>query len=169
MIYVFIPCPRCNATGFLPQYSHVDNGGCFRCFKSGYCRVPVYYGRCSVHVGKDNVIQVRDYFKMTRRELIDLVAVLLKRDLHDGRTIATLGVILGMVDKTFRERGIRAFRIRNGRRTDRKALWEIKSEVYLRWGCLREGLDARESRAIEMMEQANESLRQSNAMLEGFL
>ena len=74
---------------------------------------------------------------MTRRELIDLVAVLLKRDLHDGRTIATLGLVMGMVDSAFRERGLRAFSIRSGRRTDRASLLEIRSEVYRRWGCLR--------------------------------
>jgi hypothetical protein len=122
-----------------------------------------------VFVGKEDSVQVQDYFRMTRRELIDLVAILLKRDLHDGRTIATLGVILGMVDRKFRNRGTRAFSIRGARRTDRASLLEIRSEVYRRWGCLRIGLEAKEEQAREMMERANESLRQSVELLEGLL
>jgi hypothetical protein len=169
MTQVFIPCPRCNATGFLPQHSHVDNGRCFRCFGSRYCQVSIYFGKCQVFVGKEDSVQVQDYFRMTRRELIDLVAVLLKRDLHDGRTIATLGVILGMVDRTFRNRGTRAFATRGARRTDRASLLEIRSEVYSRWGCLRIDLEAKEEQARKMMERANESLRQSVELLEGLL
>lgn len=169
MTRVFIQCPRCNATGFLPQHSHVDSGKCFRCFGSRYCQVPIYFGSCQVLVGKEVTIQVKDYFLKTRKELIDIVAILLTRDLHDGRTIATLGVILGMVDPPFRKRGNRAFNIRNGRRTDRLSLVEIQSGVYRRWGCLRAGVEVVESRAIELMKRANDSLRQSNTLLEGLL
>jgi DnaJ-class molecular chaperone len=28
-------CPRCNGSGYLPQYGHVENGICFRCRGNG--------------------------------------------------------------------------------------------------------------------------------------
>ena len=28
---VFVACPRCGGTGYLPQYSHIEGGICFKC------------------------------------------------------------------------------------------------------------------------------------------
>lgn len=30
-----IKCSRCNGSGYLPQYEHVENGICFRCWGEG--------------------------------------------------------------------------------------------------------------------------------------
>lgn len=30
--YYYLKCPRCNGTGYLPQFKHVEDGICFKCF-----------------------------------------------------------------------------------------------------------------------------------------
>ena len=85
-----------------------------------------------VRIGAD-VIPVKPYLEMSRGDLIDLTAKLLKTP-KDGRSIAVLGIILGTVDLRFHERGVRAFCRRSKVQKDRDALRDIIAEVFDRWG-----------------------------------
>ena len=85
-----------------------------------------------VRIGAD-VIPVKPYLEMSRRDLIDLTAKLLKTP-KDGRSITVLGIILGTVDLRFHERGVRAFCQRSKVQKDRDALRDIIAEVFDRWG-----------------------------------
>jgi hypothetical protein len=34
-----IPCNRCNASGRLPQYNHIEGGICFKCLGAKYISI----------------------------------------------------------------------------------------------------------------------------------
>jgi hypothetical protein len=122
----------------LPHFSHIQDGICFRCMGAGIVRAKINFLSEEIVVGSDR-IPVEPYAKMTRKKLIEVLTHIfeLGDKCNDGYALATLGMILGLADKTLRDRGFQAFDKRCSGEDDRSTLREITNRVFAQWGSLR--------------------------------
>jgi len=134
----YIVCPRCSGKGLLPHYSHVQGGICFRCVGAGIVRAEISLHVNEVQVGSER-IPVGPYFKMTRKELIEVAFNIFEMGdkCNEGYALATLALVLGLADKTLRDRGYLAFDKRCSVEEDRLTLRDLTTQVIARWGRFR--------------------------------
>lgn len=124
-------CPRCLGNGYLGQYSHVQDGICFRCKGSGEIQVQINFWERSIQVGAQT-IPIEPYQRMNRKELVQEAAQILNgppSQCNQARSIAILGLVLGLADLKVRDRGLAAFDTRCEVPEDRNTLRALVAKV----------------------------------------